>query len=224
MPDRDIVSWASLLQAFVKKGDLSSAKRLFDLMPRWNVVVFNSMVSGFANLGDLSSAESMFAWIPEATLRDNVSWNVMLAAYSQAGDLEEARRLFSTMPERNTASWNTLIGGEAYYGEHAMDFFRGMCVHGLDASEISFLNCLVACNHKGHIEQACNLFLSMSFDHNLEHWEEHFSLMVDVLGRTGQLNTAKELVQGMPLEPNVGAQGALFESQIRVTCTLKSKA
>lgn len=47
MPERDLVSWNSISDGFVKVGDLNIAHNLFDAMPERNVVSWNIIMTGY---------------------------------------------------------------------------------------------------------------------------------------------------------------------------------
>lgn len=47
MPERDVVSWNSMVDGYVRCGDLGSARELFEEMPERNVVSWNVMVGGY---------------------------------------------------------------------------------------------------------------------------------------------------------------------------------
>ena len=50
----------------------------------------------------------------------------------------------------------------------------------------------------------------MQEDYNTEAKAEHYTCMVDLLGRAGRLEDAKEFVEKMPIEPEVSTWGALL--------------
>ncbi|XVF37093.1 hypothetical protein REPUB_Repub19eG0115700 [Reevesia pubescens] len=46
MPQKDVVSWNSMIGAYMARGDIESAIELFELMPERNIVTWNSVLSG----------------------------------------------------------------------------------------------------------------------------------------------------------------------------------
>ncbi|KAJ0657447.1 putative tetratricopeptide-like helical domain superfamily [Helianthus annuus] len=72
-PEKDDVCWNSMIDAYVKAGEMELARLVFDEMPCRD------------------DAVKMFRDMPR---RDVVSWNAMLACYAQNGKSNEALSLF----------------------------------------------------------------------------------------------------------------------------------
>ncbi|EHA8591545.1 putative pentatricopeptide repeat-containing protein [Cocos nucifera] len=47
MPNRNVITWNTMIDGFVKSNDMNSARRLFDEMPDRNVVFWNSLMGGY---------------------------------------------------------------------------------------------------------------------------------------------------------------------------------
>ncbi|KAL3634802.1 hypothetical protein CASFOL_021856 [Castilleja foliolosa] len=114
MPDRDVVSWNTMIQAYMSYGDIESATKLFDSMPERNLVTWNSIISGMAKSGDMDSANKFFQRMP---VRNIVSSNVMISGYVKSGDMKRARAIFDQMPDRSIVSWTSFVSGYAMSGD-----------------------------------------------------------------------------------------------------------
>ncbi|KAG5069415.1 hypothetical protein JHK85_001792 [Glycine max] len=75
MPDRDVVSYNSMIVGYVKCGAVERARELFDGMEERNLITWNSMIGG----------------------RDVNSCNSMMAGYVQNGCCIEALKIFYDM-------------------------------------------------------------------------------------------------------------------------------
>ncbi|KAK7260228.1 hypothetical protein RIF29_26099 [Crotalaria pallida] len=116
MPDRDTVSYNSMIDGYVKYGVVERACELFDSMvpEEKNLITWNSMIGGYVRSKDgLSFGWSLFVKMPE---RDLVSWNTMIDGCVKHGKMEDAQALFDEMPERDLVSWVTMIDGYAKSG------------------------------------------------------------------------------------------------------------
>ncbi|KAF9625960.1 hypothetical protein IFM89_027828 [Coptis chinensis] len=60
LDDKNVVSWNSIIDAFVKAGDVDSARRLFNEMPERNVVSWNSIIAGCAKESLFDEAFRLF--------------------------------------------------------------------------------------------------------------------------------------------------------------------
>ncbi|XP_073275240.1 putative pentatricopeptide repeat-containing protein At1g10330 [Primulina huaijiensis] len=85
---------ASFLSLFSEFGDMSSACRMFDEMPRPCIVSYNAMLAAFGKSGDMGLAVSMFLNMPE---RDIYSWTSVINACMRKGRFREAIAFFSKM-------------------------------------------------------------------------------------------------------------------------------
>ena len=59
----------------------------------------------------------------------------------------------------------------------------------------------------------------MSRDYGIKPHVEHCSCLVDLLGRVGNLKEAYELINKMPVKPNVAMWGALLNA-CRIHCNI----
>ncbi|KAJ4841052.1 hypothetical protein Tsubulata_009396 [Turnera subulata] len=60
MGERNVVSWNSMLAAYMRCGNVDGARRIFDDMPERNVVSWTSMISGYARNGKCRQALFLF--------------------------------------------------------------------------------------------------------------------------------------------------------------------
>ncbi|EEF31938.1 pentatricopeptide repeat-containing protein, putative [Ricinus communis] len=125
MPQRDAVSWNSMISVYLQNNKIPDAKSLFDAFEYKNVRTWTILLSGYAKAGLIEEAETFFRSMPE---RNVVSWNAMLAGFVQNGDLRNARKCFYEMPERNVSSWNSIITGYCKSGlmKEARELFDRM--------------------------------------------------------------------------------------------------
>ncbi|KAG9141554.1 hypothetical protein Leryth_025357 [Lithospermum erythrorhizon] len=90
----DEVVCSSLIDMFVKCGDMSSAHSIFDLPSSKNLINYTSMVSGYAMSGRPEKAKELFDEMPE---RNVISWNSMLAGYTRLSQWDDALNFFIMM-------------------------------------------------------------------------------------------------------------------------------
>ncbi|KAF8027253.1 hypothetical protein BT93_E0229 [Corymbia citriodora subsp. variegata] len=103
---RDSVSWNTMIDGYVKNGEVDSARELFAEMTERDAVTWTSMIGGYIGRGEMEEARSLFDKMPS---RDIPSWNCMIDGYARIGCFWVALELFNSMPSRNVTSWNTLL-------------------------------------------------------------------------------------------------------------------
>ncbi|CAI0390788.1 unnamed protein product [Linum tenue] len=75
---------------------------------------------------------------------------------------------------------------------------------------VTMIGVLCACSHAGLVEEGRRYFLSMTRDYGLVPMKDHYTCMVDLLGRAGHLDEAKSLIETMPVEPDAVVWGSLL--------------
>ncbi|KAI3909845.1 hypothetical protein MKW92_045655 [Papaver armeniacum] len=151
----DIVTWNSMIDGYVKNGEVSVARKLFDELPERDIVSWNSMIAGYTGVGDMTSAEEIFDRMP---VRDVVSWNSMIDGYAKLGSVSAALNLFDRMSKRNVVSWNIILALHIRikrYEECLKLFDRMMIAQGTDVepNEATLVSVLTAITNLGSLER-----------------------------------------------------------------------
>ncbi|KAM1059677.1 hypothetical protein EV2_025131 [Malus domestica] len=125
MPERDSVSWTTMINGYVRIGKLDEARQLLNQMPYKNIAAQTAMMSGYVQNGRMDEASEIFNPI---SIRDAVCWNTMIAGYAQCGKMVEALSLFRKMINKDIVSWNTMITGYSQTGQmdKAHEIFESM--------------------------------------------------------------------------------------------------
>ena len=87
-------------------------------------------------------------------------------------------------------------------GKQSLQIFEEMKHCGCNPYHITFLGVLSACCHAGVVNDGWQYFESMSQYYRITPTMEHYSCMVDLLGRPGILDDAQDFIKKMPVEPN----------------------
>lgn len=107
-----------------------------------------------------------------------------------------------------------MISGLANHGraDEAIDLFEEMQRECVFPNQIAFDGLLSACGHAGLLDKGLKYFDSMRNDYGIEPSIEHYGCMVDLLGRTGKVDRALELIQSMKMKLSAAIWGSLLSS------------
>lgn len=219
MSETTCVSWTAMIGGYAVNGNLDAALGLFNSMKaagkKPDLVTVVSLISGCGQTGALELGRWVNNYAISNGLKDSlIVSNALIDMYAKCGSINDAREIFNAMPERTVVSWTTMIAGCALNGElkEALDLFFSMVESGLKPNHITFLACLQACTHAGFLEKGWECFDLMINVYKVNPGLDHFSCMVDLLGRKGKLNEALELIHSMPVKPDAGIWGALLSA------------
>ncbi|PKA66094.1 Pentatricopeptide repeat-containing protein [Apostasia shenzhenica] len=216
MPERNSIVFTTMVSGYVQNFKPSEAVSLFREMMAAGVepcdATLASVLSACARLGGLEMGRQIHGLIGEKGIEVGVILGTALVdMYGKNGEISVARKLFDEMPERNTATWNAMICNAAHYGHanYALQLFREMEMD-MQPNDITFVGVLTACCHSGDVDFARRIFRSMEKKYGIEAKLEHYGCMVDLLGRSGRLREAEEMVEEMKWEADVVVLGALL--------------
>ncbi|KAH7862080.1 hypothetical protein Vadar_034524 [Vaccinium darrowii] len=218
MPERNSVSWNAMIAAYVRSNRFQEAFALFDRMLSKEAVldkyVAASMLSACTGLGAVNQGEWIRGYIDKNGIQlDSKLATAIIDMYCKCGYIEKAFEVFNGLAQKGISSWNSMIGGLALHGKGmaAIELLNEMERKAVVAPDyITFVNVLSACAHSGLVEEGRHYFRYMTEVHGIEPGSEHFGCMVDILGRAGMLEEARELINKMPMTPDASVLGALL--------------
>ncbi|KAF6155512.1 hypothetical protein GIB67_017867 [Kingdonia uniflora] len=102
IPKRDVVSWTSLISAYMNVGLLDEVRNVYELMQlsgmKLDVISWNSLVSGFARNGEIDEAVQLLEEMGEKGIKPGVSsWNGIISGCVQNGYFEDALDVYGKM-------------------------------------------------------------------------------------------------------------------------------
>lgn len=221
-PTKDVVLWTAMINGYVQYNHFDEAMVLFKKMQirgvRADKYTLVALLTGCSQLGALEQGKWIHECINEFGIKiDAVVGTALTEMYAKCGCVDKSLETFSMLRERDTASWTSIICGLATNGRtsKALKMFSEMKCFGINPDNITFIGVLSACNHGGLVEEGLKLFQSMREKYHIEPKLEHYTCMVDLLGRAGLLDEAEALIESIPNnsnESNVPLFGALLSA------------
>ncbi|CAL0330712.1 unnamed protein product [Lupinus luteus] len=226
MPHRDLVSWNTMIHGFAsfanvgpprktsdfggqRRQECGEALRLFHDMQSANVVpdriTIISVLSACGNVGALGMGKMIHEYIERNGIEMDVKLGTcLLDMYAKCGDIDNALMVFHLMDKKDIFTWSVMIMGLANhgFGEQALAYFSKMIAEGIKPNDVTFVGVLSACSHIGFVDKGRVCFKSMSSVYGVTPKIEHYGCMVDILGRAGCLQEARELIRTMPFTPD----------------------
>ncbi|KAK7257363.1 hypothetical protein RIF29_31289 [Crotalaria pallida] len=213
----DLVAYTSMITTYFQYGDGEEALKLYLQMQDANVkpdpFVCSSLLNACANLSAYEQGKQLHVHaIKFGFMYDIFANNSLVNMYAKCGSIEDAGRAFSEIPTRGIVSWSAMIGGLAQHGhgKEALKLFSQMINDGVQPNHITLVSVLCACNHAGLVNEGKRYFETMEEMFGIKPTQEHYACMIDLLGRSGKLNEAMELVNSIPFEANGSVWGALL--------------
>ncbi|XP_030476324.1 pentatricopeptide repeat-containing protein At4g02750 [Syzygium oleosum] len=232
MPQRDCISWAAIIAGYAQTGHCEEALHQFVEMnrarERLNRSAFTCSLSACADIAALELGKQMHSRLVKAGYVSR--WfvgNALLSMYCKCGSIEEAYDAFQDISDKDVVSWNTMIAGYARhgFGKEALVIFESMQAAGIKPDDVTMVGVLSACAHNGLVERGLKYFHTMHEDYGITANDKHYTCMIDLLGRSGQLAEVVKLMKDMPFEPDAATWGALLgASRIHGNTELGEKA
>ncbi|XP_014506231.1 pentatricopeptide repeat-containing protein At2g13600-like [Vigna radiata var. radiata] len=217
--ERNYVTWNSMMSGYIINGRHKEALNLYVTMRRLSVdysrSTFSVLFRACSCLCSFRQGQLLHAHLTKTPFQVNVYVGTALVDfYSKCGHLADAQRSFNSIFSPNVAAWTALINGYAYHGlgSEAVLLFRSMSHQGVVPNAATFVGVLSACNHAGLVGEGLRIFHTMQRCYGVTPTIEHYTCVVDLLGRSGLVKEAEEFIIKMPIEADTIIWGALLNA------------
>ncbi|KAG8391250.1 hypothetical protein BUALT_Bualt01G0168600 [Buddleja alternifolia] len=178
------ITWNSMISGYILNDQHENALKLYLTMRQKSISqtrsTFSVLFHACACLGSLQQGELLHAHLEKTPFASNVYvGTALIDMYSKCGSISAARAAFICISYPNVAAWTALINGP---------------------NAATFVAVLSACARAGLVDEGMRFFHLMKEYYDITPTLEHFTCVVDLLGRSGLLHEAEELIEGMPIE------------------------
>ncbi|MCO5554618.1 hypothetical protein L7F22_008150 [Adiantum nelumboides] len=205
---RDIVVWCTIMSCYVEHENSEEAIELFKEMQKDskpNNVMFLCVLKACSQLPNLHFGMSVHCDVSREGLEsDPMVGHALVDMYCKCGCLNNAIDVFKDLKEQDPVSWSSLIAGCAEHGlsELIHRYFQSVQTSPLLPDAALFTCLLRACSHGGLIQEGLQLAQALSKDYYFLLIFEHWICLVDMLGRSGCVTEASEVVCRIPFQPS----------------------
>lgn len=208
-----------MIDGHVKSGCYGSALQLFRDMQktavRPNHFTVSTVLAACARSGALEQGKWVHAYAERCGVKvDAVVGTALIYMYCRCGCVERAVQVFDGLgTERDVAAWSAMVYGFALHGrvDECFALFYRMCYQAsVSPNAVTFLGVLCACVHAGLVREGEGYFESMSRDFGIVPNIQHYGCIVDLYARTGLIEKAWDVVNSMPMKPDVLIWGSIL--------------
>ncbi|XP_010265036.2 PREDICTED: pentatricopeptide repeat-containing protein At3g12770-like [Nelumbo nucifera] len=219
MSCKNIVSWTAMISGYVQNEEAEEALTLFrEMQMRYGVepnrVSLVSVLPACSSLAGLMEGKQIHGFAIRKVLHQKVSLsNALIDMYCKCGNLNWARHVFDDDSCcKDAISWSSIIAGYGLHGKghEAIFLFNKMLQLGFSPDNITSVGVLSACSRSGLVTEGLNVYNSLVMDYGVSPTVEICACVVDMLGRSGQLDQAFDYINSMPVKPGPSVWGALF--------------
>lgn len=207
MEEQTLVSWNAIISGYSSTEDSKGAQKYFSRMLEMGMkpdnFTYATVLDTCSNVANVGLGKQIHAQAIKQELQSDVYIiSTLVDMYSKCGNLQDSILMFEKSSKRDSVTWNAMVCAYAYhgYGDEALQVFEKMLLEKVMPNHATFVAVLRACAHIGLVDEAVHYFDVMQTDYGLEPQLEHYSSMVDALGRCGRITDALKLIQDMPFK------------------------
>lgn len=214
----DSATWNLMISGFSRLRKEAEAFMFFRKMLSVNVVpspkCITSLLTACSALSTLRFGQEIHAHV----VRTGISHDKFLATalvdmYMKCGKTTLGESVFNQfkIKPRDPAFWNAMISGYGRNGrcEDASELFYQMLEEKVQPNSATF-NCMLSmCSHAGEVVLGWQVFRLMVVNYGLQPTSEQLNIIIDLLGRSGQLKEAQELLEKIT-EPSTSGVASLL--------------
>lgn len=165
----DVISWNSVMAAYVQNGDAESTIIMFDRM----INEFGSSPDAVGVVNALPACASMGAWmwgkqvhgfaVRSGLFEDVFVGNALVDMYAKCGMMDEADKVFECMNVKDVVSWNAMVTGYSQIGrfDDVLRIFQRMNEKKFELNVVTWSAVIAGYAQRGHGHEALDVFRQM---------------------------------------------------------------
>ncbi|CAK9180654.1 unnamed protein product [Ilex paraguariensis] len=206
MPEKNLVSWNSMLCGFSENGFsqkcLDFFRKIFEseeIFP--DAVTLVTILPVCAVEGEVKMGRMLHGFVVKLGLiQESKVNNALMDMYSKFGFLFEAQLLFSKNQSKTVVTWNAIIGGYSRGGDvcGTFDLLQKMQMdsENIQGNEVTLLNVLPVCIEKSELLRVKELH-GYSLRHGFQRDELLVNAFIAAYSKCGSLSSAEHVFYGM---------------------------
>uniref|UniRef100_A0A0D3GP07 DYW domain-containing protein n=1 Tax=Oryza barthii TaxID=65489 RepID=A0A0D3GP07_9ORYZ len=208
-------AWSTMVAGYVQNGREEEALDLFRRMLREGVAAdrftLTSVAAACANVGMVEQGRQVHGCVEKLWYKlDAPLASAIVDMYAKCGNLEDARSIFDRACTKNIAVWTSMLCSYASHGQGriAIELFERMTAKKMTPNEITLVGVLSACSHVGLVSEGELYFKQMQEEYGIVPSIEHYNCIVDLYGRSGLLDKAKNFIE----ENNINHEAIVWKT------------
>lgn len=210
MQERDVVSWNTMISAFVQNGlDDEGLMLVYEMQKQGfmiDSVTVTALLSAASNLRNQDVGKQTHAYLLRHGIHFEGMESYLIDMYAKSGLIKTARQIFekNDSGDRDQATWNAMIAGYTQNGllEEAFVAFRQMLEHNVTPNVVTIASVLPACNPMGNIELGKQLH-GFSIRYLLDQNVFVGTSLIDMYSKSGVINYAANVFAKIPEKNSV---------------------
>ncbi|KAI5085019.1 hypothetical protein GOP47_0001188 [Adiantum capillus-veneris] len=203
-------TFSSVIFAYAGQGEAEKTYQHFIRMQEQGLLpdssIFVGVLVACGNSHALELGMRIHAQSYKISLGDVILATAAIDMYGSCGSMDNAHQLLDTLPTKAVITWNSLLTGYAHHGNSDLVFnlFEKMKKESVQPDKVTFLNLVSVCSHLGLYKEVFDCFEDMKkkgISPNLK----HYTCLVDLLCRTGQLDEAVAMLKKLPIQPSLSS-------------------
>ncbi|XP_058086375.1 putative pentatricopeptide repeat-containing protein At3g18840 [Magnolia sinica] len=218
--EKNSVVWTALFSGYVRHGQCDAVYDLFREFERRETGVPDPLilvhVLGACSIqAALNHGKEIHAYMVRMGMETEEKLvSTMVDMYAKCGAIKYSEEIFQHTNERDRVLYNAMLAGFAHHGreKEVIQLYEEMVERDIIPDAVTFIALLSACRHAGLVKAGEKYFHSMTKDHGITPEIDHYSCMVDLLGRAGHLDKALLLIRRMAVEPDAIIWGTFLNA------------
>ncbi|KAK7310586.1 hypothetical protein RJT34_08180 [Clitoria ternatea] len=210
IPEKNTVCVNALLSGYGDAGlwvhELEMVRKMPALKLKYDEFTLSAALRACTGLSSVEMGMQLHSYLLRTM--PNIESDVFLRStliemYGKCGLVKKAWQVFKLVGmeitkerSRDVVLWTSMLGvyGRNGHYKEVIDLYNEMLVEGIKPDGVAFLTVISACARTGQVHDGVKYFESMANDFRLDPGPEHYSCLVDLFCRAGELQKAWELL------------------------------